>query len=77
MSFLIRRALRFAAEKVASDARAREKAGEYARLLSEEVKSISRDEDRARAAGRSVRRLVNRWQQDSREDRDRNDDANT
>ena len=75
MSFLIRRALRFAAQKVASDPRAREKAGEYARLISDEVRTISRDEDRARAAGRSVRRLMKHWQKDTPHHRKPDDDA--
>lgn len=75
MSFLIRKALRFAAQKVASDPRAREKAGEYARLISDEVRTISRDEDRARAAGRSIGRLIKHWQQDTQHHRKPDDDT--
>jgi len=75
MSFIIRRALRFAAQKVASDPRAREKAGQYARLISEEVRTISREEDRARAAGRSVRRFLKQWQQDTPHERKPDDET--
>lgn len=68
MSLFLRRAFRYAAQKVASDPRAREKAVEAARLVADEVKVIARDEDRARAAGRSVRRFLNRLQDDRRSD---------
>lgn len=58
MSFLLKRALGYAARKIAADPRAREKAGEMAKSLTDEVKTIAREEDRAYAAGRSVRRLM-------------------
>jgi hypothetical protein len=66
MALLLRRAFRYAAQKVASDPHAREKAIEAARVIADEVKVIARDEDRARAAGRSVRRFLNRLQDDRR-----------
>lgn len=75
MSFLIRRVFRFAAQKVAADPRVREKAGEYVRFVSEEARVIARDEDRARAAGRSVRRFLNRVQADRQPGRDGDDES--
>lgn len=59
MAFLIRRIFRYAAQKAAADPRVREKAGQAARFVSDEAKTIAREEDRARAAGRSVRKALN------------------
>lgn len=58
MAFMIRRIVRYAAQKAASDPRVREKASQAARFVQGEAKVIARDEDRARAAGRSVRRAM-------------------
>jgi hypothetical protein len=62
MAFMIRRIFRYAAQKAASDPRVREKASLAAQFVSEEAKVIAREEDRARAAGRSVRRALNMLQ---------------
>lgn len=69
MSPLLRRAFRYASQKVASDPRVQEKAVEAARFIADEVKLIARDEDRARAAGRSFRRALNLLQGDREVDR--------
>ena len=54
MSFLLRHIARYAAQKLASDPRAREKAVEAARVVAGEAKRITRGEDRARAAVRAL-----------------------
>lgn len=64
MSFLVRQIARYAVKKLASNPRAREKAAEVARALGGEAKQIARGEDRARAAGRAVRRALNKLQGD-------------
>ncbi len=64
MSFLLRHIGRYAAQKLASDPRAREKAAKIARVVVGEAKQIARGEDRARAAGRAVRRAINKLQGD-------------
>lgn len=56
---MIRRIIRYAAQKAASDPRVREKASLAAQFLTTEAKVIACEEDRARAAGRSVRRALN------------------
>ena len=48
-----------AAQRIASDPQAREKAIGVARVVAEEAKLIVKDDDRARAAGRSFRRALN------------------
>ena len=62
MSFLLRNIGRFAVQKLASDPRAREKAAKVAGAVVKEVRQIAREEDRARAAGRAVRRAMNKLQ---------------
>ena len=62
MSLFLRNIARYAAQKLASDPRAREKAAKAARVVAGEAKQIARDEDRARAAGRAVRRAINKLQ---------------
>lgn len=62
MSYLVRRAFRYAARRIAADPRTRQKAGEYAKMVSGEIRTIYGEEDRAYAAGRSVRRLMSRLQ---------------
>lgn len=62
MAVWLNRIARYAVRKVASDPRAREKAVSTARAVADEAKTIARDKDRARAAGRSVRRAINKLQ---------------
>ncbi len=64
MSFLLRHIARYAAQKLASDSRAREKAAKAARVVVGEARQIARGEDKARAAGRSLRRAMNKLQGD-------------
>ncbi len=62
MSFLLRHIARYAAQ--ASDPRARETAAKVARVVVDEARQIARGEDRARAAGRALRRAMNKLQGD-------------
>jgi hypothetical protein len=55
---------RYAAQKLASDPRAREKAAKVASAVVDGAKQIAREEDVPRAAGRAVRRAINRLQGD-------------
>jgi hypothetical protein len=64
MSFLLRNIARYAAQKLASDPRAKEKAAKAARVVVGEAKQIARGEDRARAAGRALRRAMKKLQGD-------------
>ncbi len=64
MSFFLRHIARYAAQKLASDPRAREKAAKVARVVVGEARQIARGEDRARAAGRTLRRAMNKLQGD-------------
>ncbi len=64
MSFLLRHVARYATQKLASDPRVREKAAKAARVVIEEARQIVRGEDRARAAGRALRRAMNKLQGD-------------
>ena len=64
MSFLVRHIVRYATQKLASDPRAREMAAKAARVVVDEARQIARGEDRARAAGRALRRVMNRMQGD-------------
>ncbi len=64
MSFLMRHIARYAAQKLASDPRTREKAAKAARVVVGEARQIARGEDRARAAGRALRRAMNKLQGD-------------
>ena len=64
MPFLLRHIARYAAQKLASDSRAREKAAKAARVVVGEARQIARGEDRARAAGRALRRAMNKLQGD-------------
>ncbi len=64
MSFFLRHIARYAAQKLASDPRAREKAAKAARVVVGEARHIAREEDRARAAGRALRRAMNKLQSD-------------
>jgi len=51
MSFFLRHIARYAAQKLASDPRAREKAAKVAHVVGGEARQIARAENRARAAG--------------------------
>ena len=56
MSLFLRQIARYIARKAATDPEAREKAVRVARGVVAEVKQIAREEDRAFAIGRSLRR---------------------
>ena len=62
MSLLLRHIGRYAAQKLASDPRAREKAVKVAGVVVDEARQIARGKDRAREAGRAVRRAMNKLQ---------------
>ncbi len=62
MSFILRNIARYAAQKLASDPRVRETAAKAARVVVDEATQIARREDKARAAGRAVRRAMNKLQ---------------
>lgn len=62
MSLVFSRILRMAAQKIAMDPRVRSAASRAAREAAEEVKVIAREKDKARAAGRSLRRVLGRLQ---------------
>ena len=62
MSFLLRNIARYAAQKLASDPQAREKAAQAARIVVGEARQIARGEGKARAAGRALRRAMNKLQ---------------
>ena len=64
MSFLLRNIARYAVQKLASDPRAKEKAAKATRVVVGKAKQIARGEDRARAAGRALRRAMNKLQGD-------------
>ncbi len=64
MSFLVRNIVRYAVKKIASNPRAREKAAKVARDVGSEARQIAGGEDRARAAGRALRRAVKKLQGD-------------
>lgn len=54
--------MRMAAQKIASSPQARTAALRAAHGFADEAKLIARDKDKARAAGRSLRRALNRLQ---------------
>ena len=62
MSFFVRHIARYAAQRLASNPRVREKAAKAARVVVSEARQIARGEDRARAAGRALRRAMNKLQ---------------
>ncbi len=62
MSPLLRHIGRYAAQKLASDPRAKEKAAKVAGVVVDEARQIARGEDRAREAGRAARRAMNKLQ---------------
>ena len=64
MSMLLRKIARYAAQKVASNPEAKEMAVKAARGVAEEAKQIAKEDDRARAAGKAVRRAYNKFLSD-------------
>ncbi len=60
MSFLLRNIARYAAQKLASNPRARETAAKAARVVVGEARQIARREDKARAAKQALRRAMNK-----------------
>ena len=60
MSMLLRRIARYVTQKVASDPDAKEKAIKLAHDVVDEAKQIAKEDDRAYAAGRAVRRAFNK-----------------
>ncbi len=64
MSFLLRHVARYAAQKLAANPRVRETAAKAARVVVDEARQIAREEDRPRAAGRALRRVMNKMQGD-------------
>ncbi len=64
MAFILRHIARYAAKKIASNPQAREAAAKAARVVVDEAKLIAREKDKARAAGRAVRRALNKLQGD-------------
>ena len=62
MAFLLRHIARYAARKIASDPVARDKASRAARDIAKEAKQIATDQDPAKAAGRAMRRALNKLQ---------------
>ncbi len=64
MTFVVRYIARYAVQKLASDPRAKEKAAKVARVVGGEARQIARGEDKAGAAGRALRRAMNKLQGD-------------
>ncbi|MFK8032591.1 MAG: hypothetical protein AB8B94_00480 [Hyphomicrobiales bacterium] len=62
MSLLIRKIAQYVAQKAASDPEAREKMLRVARGAAGEAKKIAKENDPAYAAGRALRRALNRSQ---------------
>jgi len=64
MSFLLRHIARYAAQKLASNPRVKEKAANAARGVVGEARQIASGEDKARAAGRALRRAMKKLKDD-------------
>ncbi len=64
MAFLLRHIARYAAQKLAADPQVRETAAKAARVVVDEAKQIAGREDKAWAAGRALRRAINKLQGD-------------
>ncbi len=62
MSLLLRQIARYVAQKAASDPQARDKAVSVARGVVAEAKQIAKQDDRAYAAGRALRRALDKLQ---------------
>ncbi len=64
MAFLLRHIARYAARKLAANPQVREAAAKAARVVVDEARQIARRDDKARAAGRAVRRALNKLRGD-------------
>jgi hypothetical protein len=64
MSLWLNRIARYAARRIVFDPRARDVARKAARDVADEARLVVRDDDPARAAGRAVRRALNKLQND-------------
>ena len=64
MYFLLRHVARYVSQKLAANPRVRETAAKTARVVVDEARQIAREGDRARAAGRAFRRVMNKMQGD-------------
>ena len=62
MSLFYSRIVRMAAQRILQDPRVRSAAARAAREAADEVRLIAREKDKARAAGRSLRRALGRLQ---------------
>lgn len=62
MSAPLRHIVRQVAQKAASDPEVRENAAKVARVVVDEAKRIAKEEDRAYAAGRALRRAFDKLQ---------------
>jgi hypothetical protein len=62
MAMFLSRIVRFAAQRIVFSPQARTVAAKAARGVADEVRLIAREKDKARAAGRSVRRAISRLQ---------------
>jgi len=60
MSPVLRRLVQLAAQRLAQDPALRAKAAETARAALGEARKVAQDDDRARAAGRALRRALNK-----------------
>ena len=60
MSMLLRQIARYAAQKVASDPVAKEKAIKAAHAVADQAKQIAKEDDRAFAAGQACRRAFDK-----------------
>jgi hypothetical protein len=60
MAFFLGHIVRYAARKIAADPAARDQAARAARGVAKEVKQIATDKDPAKAAGRAMRRAMNK-----------------
>ncbi len=67
MSMLLRHITRYVTQKIASDPQAKEKAIKVAHGVVDEAKQIAKQEDRAYAAGRAVRRAFDKLLSDRRD----------
>jgi uncharacterized membrane protein YccC len=67
MSLFLNSLFRYAARRIAFDPRARETALRAVRGVAGEARLIAGEKDRARAAGRSLRRALNRLQHEREE----------
>ena len=66
MPFFVRQIVQTIVTKVASDPELREKATNVARELVEEGKQITKEEDRAYAAGTAFKRMVKKYTEDEK-----------